>query len=82
MYVYVLHSLKDGKRYVGIAHDVVKRLAEHNSGRVFSTKGRRPFVIVHSELYGTVAAARSKEKYYKSTAGRRALEMSGPHEGA
>ena len=74
MFVYVLRSLKDGKRYVGMAGDVEKRLEEHNRGHVRSTKGRRPFVLVISEECEDLRAARVKEKYYKSAAGRRTLD--------
>ncbi len=73
MYVYVLRSDRDGRRYVGIAHDVAKRLEEHNAGRVFSTKGRRPLRVVHAEFVDTIAEARAREKYYKTAAGRRLL---------
>jgi putative endonuclease len=74
MYVYVLRSQKDGKRYVGMAHDVRKRLEDHNKGQVSSTKGRRPLEVVHVEAFKTVEEARAREKYYKSAAGRRALD--------
>ena len=73
MFVYVLRSLKDGKRYVGITFDVDKRLRQHNRGEVTSTKGRRPFVLVHYEETGGVAQARIREKYFKTAAGRRYL---------
>ena len=48
-YVYVLLSLKDGKRYTGITDDVERRLEEHNSGQVKSTKHRTPFKIIYYE---------------------------------
>jgi putative endonuclease len=70
----VLRSLRDGKRYVGMAADPGKRLEEHNRGCVQSTRGRRPFVLVVSEECQDHRAARVKEKYYKSAAGRRTLD--------
>lgn len=34
-YVYVLESLKDGKRYIGYTGNLKKRLEEHNKGKIF-----------------------------------------------
>ena len=44
--VYALKSLKDGKYYFGQTENVIKRVIEHNKGRVKSTKFRRPLVLV------------------------------------
>jgi len=44
--VYLLKSFRDGKNYLGSTKDLRKRLKEHNSGKVRSTKHRRPFVLV------------------------------------
>ncbi|MBZ0180937.1 MAG: GIY-YIG nuclease family protein, partial [Melioribacteraceae bacterium] len=37
-FVYILTSLKDSKRYIGMTSDLNRRLKEHNSGKVKSTK--------------------------------------------
>ena len=73
MFVYVLRSQKDGKRYIGMAIDFVKRKADHDAGRVRATRGRRPLEIVYVEEYGSLAEARKREKYFKTAAGRRKL---------
>jgi len=73
MYVYVLRSKRDGKRYVGLAADVQKRLVEHNRGVTRSTKGRGPFILVYAEYLATLPEARKREKYLKTAAGRRFL---------
>ncbi|KKR50866.1 MAG: Excinuclease ABC C subunit domain protein [Candidatus Curtissbacteria bacterium GW2011_GWA1_40_16] len=57
-FVYVLQSLKDKKYYVGQTYDIEKRLIEHNSGLVRSTKSRTPFVLVGTEVYETRSEAR------------------------
>ncbi len=72
--VYVLRSLKDGKRYNGLTDDFDRRLKEHNKGKVQSTRSRKPFVIEYQEMCGTRAEARAKEKYFKTAAGRRFLD--------
>lgn len=68
-YLYILKSLKDNNLYVGISSDVEKRLEQHNSGKIFSTKKRRPFILLHTEVYQTRREAREREKFLKSYAG-------------
>jgi putative endonuclease len=41
-YVYVLKSAADNKLYVGSTNDIARRLTEHNSGQVDSTRNRAP----------------------------------------
>lgn len=66
MNVYVLKSEKDNRLYVGMSSDVQKRLLEHNSGRTKSTKGYRPWKLLHEEKYPDRVTARKREKYLKS----------------
>ncbi len=70
-YVYILRSLADGRRYVGMTSMAIeKRLARHNSGRVKSTKGRRPFELLHVESHPSASEARVREKFLKAGLGR------------
>ena len=64
-YVYLLQSVKDGKAYTGWTTDVIRRLAEHNAGQVFSTKRRAPFKLLGYEPYGSVVAAKQRERNLK-----------------
>jgi putative endonuclease len=73
-FVYVLKSLRDGKRYVGLTRNLEQRVKQHNRGQEFSTKGRRPFVLVYHEEFGTLEEARRREIYFKTAAGRRFLD--------
>ena len=41
-YVYILKSAIDNNLYVGSTNDIARRLTEHNSGKVDSTKNRTP----------------------------------------
>ena len=68
-YLYILQSEKDHGLYVGISEDVSKRLKQHNTGKTFSTRPRRPFKLVYTEEHGSCEAARSREKYLKSYSG-------------
>lgn len=72
-YVYVLRSLKDQNYYYGLTTNIESRLDDHNAGRVISTKPRRPLELVYfEELFG-YTNARRREKYFKSSAGRKFL---------
>ncbi|HPF98515.1 MAG TPA: GIY-YIG nuclease family protein [Kiritimatiellia bacterium] len=73
--VYILLSEKDGNFYVGFTTDLAKRLSDHTAGRVESTAPRRPFKLVHAEQYLSEADAIRREKYLKTTKGRRALRL-------
>ena len=50
------------------------RLREHNSGSNKWTKANGPFKPLHSEEYATRAEASAREKFLKSSAGRRILD--------
>jgi putative endonuclease len=49
--VYILKSLKDNFLYIGCTSNLDKRISEHNSGVVYSTKNRRPLVLIYCESY-------------------------------
>ena len=70
-YVYILLNDAETKTYTGVSDGVEKRLAEHNAGRVKSSRPYRPYKIVHVEQFETLKEAWQKEKFYKSTTGRR-----------
>ena len=74
MKVYVLRSEKDGRYYVGMTSDLRKRLIAHNTGRTKSTKGYRPWRLLHLEEYPDREIARKREKYLKSGYGKQWLK--------
>jgi len=73
-YVYVLFNEARTRTYTGVSDDVDKRLKEHNSGKVKSSSPYRPYKVIHTEPFVTLSEARQKEKFYKSTTGRRRLK--------
>ena len=75
-YVYILHSKKDNQLYVGSAHDVKKRLQEHNSGKVPATRDRMPFDVIHYEAFANKYDAFIREKWLKTDWGRKYLRGS------
>jgi putative endonuclease len=72
-YTYVLLSLKDNEHYIGYTNDLKRRVEEHNSGKNFSTKSRRPFKLIYCEVCLNEDDAKQREEYFKSTIGRRYL---------
>lgn len=63
--LYVLKSLKDDDLYIGSTNNLKRRLLEHNSGKVFSTRLRTPFKLVYCELYKSESDARRREHNLK-----------------
>ncbi|MBN1354550.1 MAG: GIY-YIG nuclease family protein [Candidatus Omnitrophica bacterium] len=72
--VYILLNETKTRTYTGVAKDVSKRLELHNAGKVKSSCPYRPYRVVHTESFPTLAGAQKKEKFYKSTTGRRRLK--------
>ena len=68
--VYVLRSEKDGRFYVGMTNDIIRRLKEHNAGKSKSTKGFTPWILVFTETLPSREEARKREKYLKSGVGK------------
>ena len=69
-YVYILRSIKTGRRYVGSCANMEERLRRHNAGHSKATRHGIPWILVHSESIPTRAEAAKKERYYKSGRGR------------
>jgi len=73
-YVYVLRSEKDHMFYVGFTHNIQQRVAEHNNGRVSSTKNRRPLKLIYWEGCLNRIDATNREKYLKTSWGKRYIK--------
>jgi len=70
--VYILHSEKYDKIYIGRTTNLTKRFKSHNE---LGTKGWtikfRPWKIVYTEEFATKTEAMKREKQLKSAAARR-----------
>jgi len=69
-YIYIIQSKKDKALYVGYTNDLRKRIKMHNLGEVFSTKPRRPFVLIYYEAHQNKNDALEREKFLKSGWGK------------
>ena len=72
--VYVIKSLVSNVRYVGMSEDIDRRISEHNAGKSKYTSGHVPWELLYFEEADSRLAARAREKYLKSAAGRRFLD--------
>lgn len=64
-YVYILKSEKDEDMYTGSTNDLKRRFEEHNTGKVQSSRHRRPFRLVYYEAYSAEKDARQRESNLK-----------------
>ncbi len=69
-YVYILQSKKDNDLYTGCTNDLKKRFLLHNSGKIFSTKDRKPFKIIYYEAFLNQRDAFAREQWLKTGWGR------------
>ena len=62
-YVYIVRCA-DGTLYTGMTRDVARRVAEHNACGMAGasyTRGRRPVVLLYTEVLATRSAAARRE---------------------
>jgi putative endonuclease len=74
-YVYILKSKSAKKTYIGYTNNLTRRLTEHNSGKSRFTSKFIPWEMIYTEEFDEEIAARKKEKYYKSSVGRRKIKI-------
>ncbi len=72
-YVYILRSMTDNALYIGSTNDIERRLDEHNSGKVDSTRSRRPLNLEAYVAVKDKAKAIELEQYLKTGSGRAIL---------
>ncbi len=65
-FVYILYSQRDRKLYAGCTVNLEKKISAHNTGKVLSTKNRRPLVLMHSEIFQNKEEAFERERFLKS----------------
>jgi len=73
--VYVLQSERDLLLYHGYTTNIDKRILDHNAGNTISTSKRRPLKLVFCEFYLSKKDAMRREKYFKTTQGKRMLKL-------
>ena len=74
-YVYILKSELNGRYYIGYSESPDRRLLEHNSGKVKSTRPFRPWIKVYQEIHETEVLAMRREKEIKTMKSRVYIEQ-------
>jgi putative endonuclease len=74
-YTYILYSTKDKKLYIGSTSNLKRRIKEHQSGKVFATKGRLPVKLIFYEAFTNTKDAVRRERYFKTNSGKRSLRL-------
>ena len=74
-YVYALRSLESGKLYIGFTRDLKKRYAQHRAKLSFATKSWGELKLVFYEAFLSRNDATRREKYLKTTKGKRTLRL-------
>jgi|SRR3989338_589663 len=73
--VYVLLSQKDNNFYIGYTTNLHQRLTSHIQGNSKATEPRRPFTLLFCEYYLSKHDATRREKYFKTTIGKKVLRL-------
>lgn len=73
-YVYILKSIKTNGKYIGYTSDLKRRFAEHNRGKVKSTRKNKPYELICYEAFKDKRDATREEKLFKTGQGRRILK--------
>ncbi len=72
-YIYILRSLKDGSYYKGRTIDLIRRLIEHNKGKLNQIELKTFYKLIHVELVNCLEDAIEMELYFKSGTGREVI---------
>ncbi len=73
-YVYIL-LLSNNTLYTGFTSNLKARVSQHEKGRVISTKHKRPVKLIHYEAYTMRSDALRRERFLKTTEGKRILKL-------
>ena len=73
-YIYIL-LLKNNNFYTSSTDNLKRRILEHKRGKVKSTKHKQPCKLIHYEAYLFKSDALRREKFLKTTEGKRFLKQ-------
>jgi len=73
-HIYIL-QLNNNQIYTGFTEDLKRRIAEHKNGKSKFTSQRLPVKLIHYETYLNKKDAMRREKYLKTTEGKRFLRQ-------
>jgi putative endonuclease len=74
-FVYILRDKISGKNYTGYTANLKQRIGQHFSGDVHTTHRMSTIELIYYEAFNNVQDAREREKYLKTTRGKRTLKI-------
>ena len=74
-YVYILHSKKLNKKYIGFTSNLKNRLEEHNKGECKFTSSGLPWKLLYYEFFKSKKDAMQEERFLKTGKGRERLKI-------
>ena len=74
-YVYILRSLRNGDLYTGFIKNFKSRIKTHFYRGVHSTARMGKIELIFYEAFRSERDARRREKYFKTTKGKRTLKL-------
>jgi len=74
-FLYILWSETSGQYYVGSCIDPARRLIQHNSNAVASTRGKGPWLRVALVEFETPTNAKRAESFIKRQKSRKIIEL-------
>jgi putative endonuclease len=74
-YVYIIHSKKLNKRYIGRTNDLRSRIKRHNNGGSDFTNRGMPWQLIYYEAFITKKDAMEEEAFLKTGKGRERLKF-------
>ena len=74
-YVYILRSQRDGKLYTGFSVDLKRRIQEHKQKKTHTTARMGEIKLIYYEAFISEKDAKEREKYLKTTQGKRTLKL-------
>ncbi len=73
-YVYLLIG-ENRKIYCGFTSDLKRRIKEHKQKKVWTTKRMKNINLIFYEAFISEQDARRRERYFKTTKGKRSLKL-------
>lgn len=74
-YTYILRSLFSNKLYAGYSANLRERIKKHKSKGVHTTKSMGELELIFYEAFKSRIDAKRREKYFKTTKGKRSLRL-------
>lgn len=74
-YVYLLQSKSDGKIYTGYTNNLKRRVKQHISQEVHTTHRMKNIELIYYEAFTNKQDAKERERYLKTTQGKRTLKL-------